>query len=244
MFEFGRELRRWFGGDSVPGGFQDGLTGGDRALLELLELDLLRAEAKAADVAAGRISAKDRPQRQLEAARVWREIARRTGDAAALRKAAAQAEQAAAGVGRESRPRRWAAARCEQALAAMTGATLFGDDGLDAAADFALIEAQKTAGASLPALHRPGRPRRRSRRAGADRAAATVRPRCAPPAASTPRSAPWTAMARRGAVGGQAARGRRADRPRRTAVGLRDAAEGPAFAAHGAGRPHPRRRAP
>jgi tetratricopeptide (TPR) repeat protein len=151
MFEFGRELRRWFGGESTAP-FQDGLTGGDGALLELLELDLLRAEAKAADVAAGRISARDRPQRQLEAAFVWREAARRTGDATLLRKAASYAEQAAAGFGREARPRRWAAARCEQALATMTGAALFGDEGLNAAADFALIEAQKAAGAALPGV--------------------------------------------------------------------------------------------
>jgi tetratricopeptide (TPR) repeat protein len=150
MFEFGRELRRWFGGETSPGPFQDGLTGGDGALLELLELDMLHAEARAADVAAGRISAKDRPARQLEAACVWREIARRTGDAAALRKAASHAEQAAAGVGRESRPRRWAAARCEQALAAMAGAALYGDEGLNAAADVALAEAQKAAGPALP----------------------------------------------------------------------------------------------
>jgi tetratricopeptide (TPR) repeat protein len=148
MFEFGRELRRWFGADpSAP--FQDGLTGGDGGLLELLDLDMLRAEAKAADVAAGRISAKDRPQRQLEAAAVWREAARRTGDPTLLRKAAAYAEQAAAGFGREARPRRWAAARCEQAQAALTGAALYGDQGLNAAADFALGEAQKAAGATL-----------------------------------------------------------------------------------------------
>lgn len=150
MFEFGRELRRWFGGEGVPGAFQDGLTGGDGALLELLELDLLRAEAKAADVAAGRISVRDRAQRQLEAAFVWRELARRTADPAALRKAAAYAEQAAAGLGREARPRRWAGARCEQALAALVGAELFGDRGLNAAADFALAEASRAAGASPP----------------------------------------------------------------------------------------------
>jgi hypothetical protein len=149
MFEFGRELRRWFGGEGGTGPFQDGLTGGDGALLELLELDLLHAEARGADVAAGRISAKDRPQRQLEAAFVWREVARRTGDAAALRKAASAAELAAAGFGRDARSRQWAAARCEQAQAAMMGAELFGDDGLNAAADFALTEALKTAGGSL-----------------------------------------------------------------------------------------------
>jgi hypothetical protein len=148
MFEFGRELRRWFGGENAPGAFQDGLTGGDGALLELLELDLLRAEARAADIAAGRISAKDRPQRQLEAAFVWREVARRTGDSGALRKAAAYAEQAANGFGRETRPRRWAAARCEQAMAAVIGAELFGDHGLHAAADFALVEALKITGAA------------------------------------------------------------------------------------------------
>ncbi|MDR3513245.1 MAG: hypothetical protein P4L73_16535 [Caulobacteraceae bacterium] len=152
MFEFGRELRRWFGGAGVPGAFQDGLTGGDGALLELLELDLLRAEAKAADVAAGRISAKDRPQRQLEAAFVWRELARRTADPGALRKAAAYAEQAADGLGREARPQRWAGARYEQALAALVGAELFGDLGLNAAADFALIEAVKSGGAALPGV--------------------------------------------------------------------------------------------
>jgi hypothetical protein len=64
---------------------QDGLTGGDPSLLELLDLNLLKQEGKAADVAAGRIGAKDRAQRRLEAAMVWREVARRTGDAASLR---------------------------------------------------------------------------------------------------------------------------------------------------------------
>ena len=87
MFEFGRELRRWFAGETI-GPTQDGLTGGDGALLELLDLDLLRAEARSADIAAGRMNVRDRAQRQLEAAVVWREVARRTGDALALRKAA------------------------------------------------------------------------------------------------------------------------------------------------------------
>src|SRR5271167_4471840 len=89
MFEFARELRRLFSAAREAAPSHDGLTGGDAALLELLDLKMLKAEAKAADVAAGRISAKDRPRRLLEAAMVWRELARRTGDVAALRKAAA-----------------------------------------------------------------------------------------------------------------------------------------------------------
>lgn len=137
MFEFGRELKRLFQPDAP----RDGLTGGDAALLELLDLDLLRAEARAADIAAGRISAKDRPRRQLEAAVVWREIARRTGDVIALRRAAAAAEASAKGFDRDVRPRGWAEARREQACAALLGAALFGDQGLNAAARIALTEA-------------------------------------------------------------------------------------------------------
>ncbi|HEX7757868.1 MAG TPA: hypothetical protein VF459_00075, partial [Caulobacteraceae bacterium] len=92
MFEFGRELKRLFGADGVPGSHRaafsrDGLTGGDAALLELLSLKMLVAEARAADVAAGRIGEKDKAARELQAAIVWREVARRSGDAVALRKA-------------------------------------------------------------------------------------------------------------------------------------------------------------
>ena len=146
MFEFGRELKRLFQPDAP----KDGLTGGDASLLELLTLDLLRAEARAADIAAGRISAKDRPERQLEAAIIWREIARRTADAVALRKAAAAAEASAKGFERETRPLGWARARCEQARAALLGAALFGDQGLNAAAEVALTEARRSA-ANSPA---------------------------------------------------------------------------------------------
>jgi hypothetical protein len=145
MFEFGREFRRLFKAEA----FKDGLTGGDASLLELLDLDLLRVEGRAADVAAGRISAKDRPQRYLEAARVWREIARRTGDVACLRKAASAAEQAAAGFDRDRRTAAWAAARCEQAGIGLLGADLVGDDGLNAAAAVALEQAQTSAGSGV-----------------------------------------------------------------------------------------------
>jgi tetratricopeptide (TPR) repeat protein len=148
MFEFGRELRRLFGGARVPFPARDGLTGGDGALLELLDLKMLRAEAKSADVAAGRIGARDRGRRQLEAAAVWREIARRSGDMAALRKAAASAERAAGGFGGAHRQQGWARARLEQASCAVLGALLFGDTGLEAAAEQAASEAQRAGGAA------------------------------------------------------------------------------------------------
>lgn len=141
MFELGRELKRFFASDrgKAP---NDGLTGGDSSLLELLDSPLLAQEAKAADIAAGRISAKDKPRRRLEAAIVWREVARRTGDPVALRKAAAGAETAAAGFEGAHRRDGWARARCEQAFCALLGAEIFGDPGLNAAAEVAFREAR------------------------------------------------------------------------------------------------------
>lgn len=144
MFEFSRDLKRLFFAD----GPRDGLTGGDASLLELLDLDFLRAEAKAGDIAAGRVSARDPSQRRLDAARVWRELARRTGDPIALRRAAQSAEKAAEAFKREGRVRGWAAARCEQAEAAMLGADLYGDDGLNAAAETVLRDVCKAAPSS------------------------------------------------------------------------------------------------
>lgn len=140
MFELGRELRRFF----VPERAKptDGLTGGDSSLLELLDAQLLAQEAKACDVAAGRISAKDKTRRRLEAAIVWREVARRTGDAVALRKAAAGAELAATGFEAAHRRDGWARARCEQAFCALLGAEIFGDPGLNAAAEVAFKDAR------------------------------------------------------------------------------------------------------
>lgn len=135
MFE---EIRRLFGSDSPA---RDGLTRGDAALLELLDIGLLREEARAADVAAGRIGARNPAQRRLEAARVWRELARRTGDAIALRRAAQGSESAAEAFMAAGRNKGWAAARCEQAMCALLGVELFGDEGLQAAADRVLAEA-------------------------------------------------------------------------------------------------------
>ena len=151
MFEFGRELKRLFGSDAINAP-RDGLTGGDASLLELLDLQMIVQEGKAADVAAGRVGTKDKAQRRLESAIVWREIARRSGEAAVLRKAAATAEAAAEAFGHDRRPDGWARARCEQAFCAMLGAELFGDEGLNAAADIAFREARAAArgGLALP----------------------------------------------------------------------------------------------
>ena len=157
MFEFGRDLRRLFGveaGESARGApYREGLTGGDTSLLELLDLRLLVNEARSADVAAGRIGAKDRGMRLLEAAVIWRELARRGGDAVALRKGATQAEAAAKLFEAERRSESLAAARCEQATLAVLGADLFGDEGLNAAAAATLALALSKGAAAHRCAH-------------------------------------------------------------------------------------------
>jgi hypothetical protein len=150
MFELGREFMRLFASERGRP-FTDGLTGGDATLLELLDLNLLKQEAQAADVAAGRIGAEDRGQRRLDAAVVWREVARRSGDAVALRKAAAAAETACAAFDPARRPDAWARARCEQGFAGLLGGELFGDPGLDAAAAATFREARSVARGGLAA---------------------------------------------------------------------------------------------
>ena len=160
MFDLGRELKRFFASErftserfaserGAPS--REGLTRGDATLLELLDANLLAQEAKAADVAAGRIGAKDKSRLRLDAAIVWRELARRTGDAVALRKAAALAETAAAGLESERHGETWARARCEQAFCALLGAEIFGDPGLNAAAEAAFREARSAARGGLAA---------------------------------------------------------------------------------------------
>lgn len=144
MFEFGRELMKRFAGERLKG-HSDGLTGGDAALLELLDLQLLEQEAKSADVAAGRVSTSDAAQRRLDAAIVWREVARRSGDVVALRKAAATAELATAAFDKAKRPEGWARARCEQGFCGLLGAELFGDAGLNAAAETAFRDGRAAA---------------------------------------------------------------------------------------------------
>jgi tetratricopeptide (TPR) repeat protein len=141
MFEFGRELKRFF----RPAAPRDGLSMGDASLLELLDLRLLQNEARSADMAAGRIGARDRSLRLSEAAAVWREVARRTGDPAALRKSASCAEQGAKLARESDRRQAMVRALCEQVQTAFLGADLFGEDGLNTAADYLLAQASGAA---------------------------------------------------------------------------------------------------
>ena len=131
MFEFGRELRRIFG--------QDTQSETHAALMELLDVQLLRREAGAADVAAGRVHATDRSERSADAAMLRRELARRTGEAETLRKAAAAAEYSAKHA--DGDRRRISRARREQGMTALCGADLFGDPALARAAREALQDA-------------------------------------------------------------------------------------------------------
>ncbi len=130
MFEFRRLFR--------PGLSRQrrGLTGEDSTLLELLDVRLLAAEAQSADITANRTVEAGRAGAQLRQAAAWRELSWRTGDGLALRKAATAAERAL-----QSAPAHPHAAKLEQALCALQGVAMFGDEGLTAAADLALTEA-------------------------------------------------------------------------------------------------------
>ena len=140
MFEIGRELKRFF----QPETPRDGLSHGDSTLLELLDMRLLQSEARSADMAAGRIGARSRSLRLSEASAVGREVARRSGDVAALRKSASCAEQAAKLARQADRKPALTRALCEQVQTAFLGADLFGEDGLNVAADYLLGQAGTT----------------------------------------------------------------------------------------------------
>ena len=120
MFEFGRELKKVLGASVALGE-------PDPALFELLDVEALAAQGRVNDIDAGRVSAKHPFPLWLKSAALWREHARRTGDALALRRAAAAAVSAgrcAAGQPEQAR------AALEQALASLLAADLFGDEAL------------------------------------------------------------------------------------------------------------------
>ncbi len=129
MFEFGRELRRIFR--------NQGRVDTDPSLYELLNLKLLITQGRALDIEGGRVSTKYRFGPYIEAAQVWREYARRTGDPAAVRRAANAAENA----GKEARTAlEGAQAVLEQALTCILGVDLFETWELMASAEKLLAE--------------------------------------------------------------------------------------------------------
>lgn len=142
MFEFGRDVRRFFAGRRAGAA----AAASEAALLELLETDALRAEARAVSAAAQRAAPRERARRKLSSARIWRELARRTGDGEALRKAAAAAAEAKTGFAGARRQQDWAQARLEEAHCAITALELFGDASLAAGAEKAAAEAQRAGG--------------------------------------------------------------------------------------------------
>jgi tetratricopeptide (TPR) repeat protein len=142
MFEFKRLFKTT--GHTPKSSQRVGLTGGDISLLELLDFNLLSTEGQACDLSAGRLNPKDPVDLRLRQARVWREAARRSGDVVTVRRAASAAEKALKLIDETPSPL-WAEVRLEQGLCAMLGADLFGDDGLNAAANTAFSDA-----ASMP----------------------------------------------------------------------------------------------
>jgi tetratricopeptide (TPR) repeat protein len=114
MFEFGRELRRIFR--------NHGRVDSDPSLYELMNLQLLITQGRQFDIEGGRVSTKNRFMPYLEAAQIWREYGRRTGDPVALRRAATAAENA----GKEAKTAADAAAAAlEQAQTCILSADLF-----------------------------------------------------------------------------------------------------------------------
>ncbi len=114
MFEFGRELRRIFRS-------QDRIET-DSSLYELLNLQMLITQGRNLDIEGGRISTKSRFAPYLEAAQIWREYARRTGDPVAVRRAATAAENAGKAAATVAEG---AMAVLEQAQTCILGADLF-----------------------------------------------------------------------------------------------------------------------
>jgi hypothetical protein len=139
MFEFGRELKRMFG--MVPNRGRC-----DPSFLELVELKLLASHGRSAEIAAGRASTRDPLSHLLDAALIWREHARRSGDVSSLLKSAkaieAAEQRAAAG-------RDLAGAQLEGAMTSLVGADLFGDPDLLEAARRRLAAAAAFEGDAL-----------------------------------------------------------------------------------------------
>lgn len=136
MFGLSRQVRKLI----VEQGsvLRDGLSADDMSLVEVLPLAMLLSEADGADTSAARSLGRKRAQLRLDAAILWREVTRRTGEVRALSRAASAAEDARELYG--ARSAGWSRARCEQGHAALLGAQLFGDESLLDAAETAFRE--------------------------------------------------------------------------------------------------------
>lgn len=122
----------------------------DAAALELMPLAMLRREAAGAGLTAHRADKRDRAGALLGYAAVLRELARRTGEADPLRKAAAVAARAAS----EAEGPTLVSARLEQAATARLTAELLTDaDAIDAAETW-LTAAEQAKPLSVFALRR------------------------------------------------------------------------------------------
>lgn len=136
MFQLGKDLKRLLGMASPD-------DRRDPALLELVPADMLAGQAREASDAAGRPSAADASAAWLDAARLWREHARRTG----RRRSLERALECAGRAGSEARePRARAASALERALVLMVEDDLFGGADLRGDAADALRDAAEEAG--------------------------------------------------------------------------------------------------
>jgi hypothetical protein len=131
--DLGRDVRRLLGREQRGTGLW-----ADAAALELLPLATLRREAATAGLTAHQADKRDRPLKLLGYAGLLREIARRTGEAEVLSKAAAAAARAA----READRRLIPLIRLEQAATARLSAHLFSDAKAAKAAGEFLKEAE------------------------------------------------------------------------------------------------------
>ena len=117
--EFGKDLRRRFGRTHGPESL-----GADASVLELLSVEALRVETRAAEAAAEASPVGEKGRRRLDQARILREIGRRTGEPETLLKAASVAERAGSEAAGDMTL--YATARLEQAVSALTMIELFG----------------------------------------------------------------------------------------------------------------------
>lgn len=165
---------------------REGLSADDLSLLEILPLGMLLDEAREADALAGRTNGRRRYQLRLDAAILWREVARRSGEVRALSRAASAAEEALESSRAHSAV--WARARCEQGFAALLGVELFGDSGLldaaETAFEDALAEARRGLVAPLAEIGLLVVAGRRSRATGDGQAARVAAARFAQPIAT------------------------------------------------------------